>query len=660
MEHRYVAKSSYLDAIRGGGGGGDGTLPIYYSRPGAPGAYDNAKRIRRGYPWVAFRLWLRKNWGPPLIAALVLAFLGAVFIAVRLLAPSHPRRAAVVVNGDEPNYIPREQMPEHQGEGKVHGVGRYREAEHRKDVPPRKHGEDGKEAPPHKPERHAKPPAKHGEEEAADDQHPPAAAEEGPGEEVWKERAQAVKDAFIHSWDGYRKYAWGYDHLLPVSRKGEDWFGLGLTITDSLDTMWIMNLTEQFQAGRDWIASDLRFTHDGDSNVFEVTIRALAGMLSAYHFSKDPVFLSKAKELANILLPAFDTASKLPLASVNFARREAVAAHFNGGASSTAEVATLQLEFKYLSELTGDPRYWRAVEQVMLKLEALPKYDGLVPIFINPISGRFEGNEIRLGSRGDSYYEYLIKQYLQTNRTEAGYRRAWDGAVDGIKRHLVAHSRPGNLTFVGELPQGRSSHGVYPKMDHLVCFLGGALALGASGDGRRIADRAKLTPLQKSDLELGEELTRTCYETYRQMATGLAPEIVYFNTEPDKDQDIEVRPLDAHNLLRPETVESLFVLWRITGDAKYRHWGWEIFESFVKYSRVATGGFTCLNDVTTIPPPRRDKQESFWLAETLKYLYLLFSPDDLIPLNEYVLNTEAHPLPVFSITDELKEKLAGK
>lgn len=317
-------------------------------------------------------------------------------------------------------------------------------------------------------------------------------------------------------------------------------------------------------------------------------------MLSSYSFSKDPVLLSKAKELADILLMAFNTASKLPLASVNFARRSAVAAHFNGGASSTAEVATLQLEFKYLSYLTDDPKYWKAVEQVMLVLEGLPKYDGLVPIFINPISGTFEGNEIRLGSRGDSYYEYLIKQYIQTNRSETAYRRAWDEAMDGVKRHLVGYSKPNNLTFVGELPQGRNSHSIYPKMDHLVCFLGGALALGASGDGSPITDRSKLTPLQQADLHLAEELTRTCYMTYKVQATGLAPEIVYFNTEPDKDKDIEVRPLDAHNLQRPETVESLFVLWRITGDPKYREWGWEIFQNFVKYSRVGSGGYTSL------------------------------------------------------------------
>ncbi|OMP84910.1 Mannosyl-oligosaccharide 1,2-alpha-mannosidase [Diplodia seriata] len=89
-------------------------------------------------------------------------------------------------------------------------------------------------------------------------------------------------------------------------------------------------------------------------------------------------------------------------------------------------------------------------------------------------------------------------------------------------------------------------------------------------------------------------------------------------------------------------------MWRITGEVKYREWGWEMFQSFVKYTLVEDGsGFTSINDVTNPSPPARDNMESFWLAETLKYLYLLFGPDDVLPLTDMVLNTEAHPLPRF-------------
>lgn len=62
--------------------------------------------------------------------------------------------------------------------------------------------------------------------------------------------------------------------------------------------------------------------------------------------------------------------------------------------------------------------------------------------------------------------------------------------------------------------------------------------------------------------------------------------------------------------------------------------------------QVATGGYSGHHDVTVVPPQRNNKQESFWLAETLKYLYLLYSPLDVIPLDTWVFNTEAHPLKV--------------
>lgn len=112
-------------------------------------------------------------------------------------------------------------------------------------------------------------------------------------------------------------------------------------------------------------------------------------------------------------------------------------------------------------------------------------------------------------------------------------------------------------------------------------------------------------------------------------------------------EDILIQPLDRHNLLRPETVESLFVLYRITGDEQYRQWGWDIFQSLEAHAKVATGGYSSLHDVTKVPAPMRDKMETFFLGETLKYLYLLFSDADVLPLDKYVFNTEAHPLPVW-------------
>ena len=100
---------------------------------------------------------------------------------------------------------------------------------------------------------------------------------------------------------------------------------------------------------------------------------------------------------------------------------------------------------------------------------------------------------------------------------------------------------------------------------------------------------------------------------------------------------------------RPETVESLFYMYRLTKDERYREWGWEIFQAFEKYTKVEGGGYACLKSVYTAGN-FRDRMESFFLTETLKYLYLLFGDDDnVLSLREWVFNTEAHPLPIWKV-----------
>lgn len=323
----------------------------------------------------------------------------------------------------------------------------------------------------------------------------------------------------------------------------------------------------------------------------------------------------------------------------------------------------------------------------------------------------------------------------------------------GIRKHLVTYTKHAQLTIVGERPDGL--HGALsPKMDHLVCFLPGAIALGATG-GIPLSEAKKSpdwTVRHDEEILLAKELMKTCWATYLATKTGLAPEITYFEIDdrprmmtdmfpdstmtrgneksspaknkndpnrnkdgdlhlvsqplyPLEDQtlawrrDIDIHAQDQHNLQRPETVESLFYMYRITGDETYRHWGWEMFKSFVKYTAVVEeedesetsskeGGkdttsnseksssssntntntkdgkdkkqnsyiraFTSLSNANTLPPVPRDNMESFWLAETLKYFYLLFSPRDFIPLEETVFNTEAHPLPRFTLSGELR------
>ncbi|KAJ5172332.1 Mannosyl-oligosaccharide 1-2-alpha-mannosidase [Penicillium capsulatum] len=502
--------------------------------------------------------------------------------------------------------------------------------------------------------------------------------------------------------------------------------GMGWMIVDSLDTMMIMNLTSQVRHARQWISTSLHHNQDHDVSTFETTIRVLGGLLSAHYLStkyptlapiadadvgaaSEDLYIEKATDLADRLLGAFETPSGIPYSSVNLNKSEGLRSHSDGGAASTAEATSVQLEFKYLAKLIGEPEYWRVVEKVMALADAQKPQDGLVPIYINAESGKFQGDNIRLGSRGDSYYEYLIKQYLQTSKQEPVYKEMWDESMQGIRKHLLAFSKNAKLLVLGERPSGLAG-ALSPKVDHLVCFMPGTIALGATG-GEPLATARKSadwSQQREEEILISRELMKTCWATYLQTPTGLAPEITHFVLDdnpvmmadkypdpksaseagssphelkgislplsPQEDgsepwrEDLEIHRGDRHNLQRPETVESLFYMYRVTGDEIYREWGWEMFKSFVRHTAVVEDvsatddstatrrvkSFTSLGNANTVPAEKRDNMESFWMAETLKYFYLLFSDRDFISLEEHVFNTEAHPLPRFALTGELK------
>lgn len=472
--------------------------------------------------------------------------------------------------------------------------------------------------------------------------------------DIWRGRQEEVRQVFLEGYKTYEQEAWGKDEFHPIlgTSKNMGPKPLGWMIVDSLDTLMLMNCSEEVARAREWVRNVLDYDFDYEVSVFETTIRMLGGLLSAYHLSGDDLYLDKAMSLGNRLISGFKTPSGISYSSINLHSGEGVKNHVDNGATSTAETTTLQLEFKYLSKLVGEAYFWKTAEHAMEVVELNKALDGLVPIYIHPDTGTFQGNLIRFGSRGDSHYEYLLKQYLQTNKLESVYWDMHRESIEGVKKHLVRKSVPSGLTFLVELENGIGG-GASNKMDHLACFYAGLAALGAT-EGLTYEEARNLPwwdQSRESDLNLGKDLTHTCYRMYHDTDTGLSPEIAVFNTEPGSSKDFYIKPFDKHNLQRPETVESLFYLYRITRDEKYRDWGYEIFQNFVKYTKFVNSNghtsYTCLDDVTKIMPPRRDNMESFWFGETLKYLYLLFDEDEKIPLDKYVFNTEAHPLPKF-------------
>eukprot|EP01113_Clastostelium_recurvatum_P030928 TRINITY_DN3811_c0_g1_i6.p1 TRINITY_DN3811_c0_g1~~TRINITY_DN3811_c0_g1_i6.p1 ORF type:complete len:635 (-),score=159.19 TRINITY_DN3811_c0_g1_i6:11-1915(-) len=445
------------------------------------------------------------------------------------------------------------------------------------------------------------------------------------------ERMDAVRDAFKHAYKSYTDIAWGMDELMPQSRRGEDWLGLGLTIVDSLDTMHLMGLTKEFDEGREWVANNLRFDKNRDISFFETTIRVVGGLLTAYELTGDKMFLNKAEELGERMLPAFDTPTGIPFTTINLATRHARNPDWNGRVSILSEAGTVQMEAASLSHHTGKKVYNDKARRVITSLDGAQKPShGLYPVYVDPQNARFTRPLVTLGALGDSFYEYLLKMWILTGKKDDMFRRMYMDTAGNIIKHLIKTSTPTGLTYIAEY-----ENGPVDKMDHLVCFAGGMFALGAHhkvmGDDEE---------LQKEHMRLGKEITRTCHEMYARQSTGLAPELVRFNPGSD------FMPGATKYILRPETVESYFVLYRLTGDTMYQDWGWEAFQAMERYCRTPDGyvGVRDVNEGTG----KDDKQQSFFLAETLKYLYLLFAPTSLTPLDEYVFTTEAHPLKIFN------------
>ncbi|XP_071473596.1 mannosyl-oligosaccharide 1,2-alpha-mannosidase IC isoform X2 [Marmota flaviventris] len=401
----------------------------------------------------------------------------------------------------------------------------------------------------------------------------------------------------------------------------------GATIIDSLDTLYLMELKEEFQEAKAWVENYFHLNVTGEASLFEVNIRYIGGLLSAFYLTGEEVFRSKAIQLGEKLLPAFNTPTGIPKSVVNFKRGNWGWAS-TGGSSILAECGSLHLEFLHLTELSGNQIFAEKVRKIRRVLREMKKPYGLYPNFLSPVTGNWEQHHVSIGGLGDSFYEYLIKSWLMSAKTDTEAKVMYYEALEAIEMYLLNVS-PGGLTYIAEWRGGILDH----KMGHLACFSGGMIALGAED-----AKEEKRAHYQ----ELAAQITRTCHESYARSDTKLGPEAFWFNSNKEAEATHEG---ESYYILRPEVVESYMYLWRLTHDPIYREWGWEVVTALERYCRTQTG-FSGIHDVYSTAPRHDNKQQSFFLAETLKYLYLLFSEDDTLSLEDWVFNTEAHPLPV--------------
>lgn len=518
----------------------------------------------------------------------------------------------------------------------------------------------------------------------------------------------AVRNEFKRSWDSYRTHAWAQDELKPITGIGLKTFGgWGATLVDSLDTLWIMGMKEEFYEGVKAVATiDFGKSDMKTVSVFETTIRYLGGMLSAYDLSQEPVLLEKAMQLGEMLYRAFDTENHTPIGWLDIERAKNPESLPSKPETSLcfACLGSLTMEFTRLAQIikqTGGSqhaKYYDAVARITRLLDRTQeetRIPGLWPTILNARKEQFnQSRHFSLGALADSTYEYFPKMHALLGGTEEVYKKLYVDSAAKIDEHMLFRpqlhdERLGqDLLFCGDVHSSRPNEVMLDaEMQHLTCFIGGMFGLG----GRVFSN--------PSHIDLGEKLTKGCIYAYSAMPTGISPEV--FKMLPCADRSscpwnetvwhnkilnsyggkyardpvliaadkglprgwTSIR--DKRYLLRPEAIESVFVLYRITGKQEYLDAAWDMFTAVVAQTRTPYANGQLL-DVTNMmgygaepyvvgqryrdPGPAtvrqgnvEDKMESFWTAETLKYFYLIFSRPDMISLDEWVFNTEAHP-----------------
>jgi mannosidase alpha-like ER degradation enhancer 2 len=414
--------------------------------------------------------------------------------------------------------------------------------------------------------------------------------------------AASVRAEFLHAWNGYRRYAWGHDELRPLSRTARDWYGEPLLMTpiDALDTLVLMGLPAEAAEARELIATQLSFDRDIDVKHFEIVIRLLGGLLSAYELTHDERLLALAADLGRRLSPAFDSPTGLPWVYVNLRTGRT-----HGSETNPAESALLP-EYGTLAQLTGERAYYDKAMRAMTAIYQRRSALGLVGERIDVESGAWTRTTSHIGARIDSYYEYLWKCWRLFAAPSC--LAMWNSSIAAANRYYP--ETLGGALWYGQVDMNSGRH-TGSEYGALEAFFPGLLAYSGHV--------ARARRLQASSFAMWS-------------VNG---------AEPDSYDYRAARVTDPRYPLRPEIVESTWYLYRMTGDAYYRAMGARLFADLKRCCRTADG-YAALSDVTT--HTQADEMPSFVLAETFKYFYLLFSPPATLDLQRFVLTTEAHPL----------------
>ena len=369
-------------------------------------------------------------------------------------------------------------------------------------------------------------------------------------EEMKQEMCTKVKLAAQHAWKGYKDYAWGADDLKPLTKTSKTWYKKSMLMTpvDAFDTFTLLGLKTEAKEAKDLILAKLDFNIDNEVQVFEITIRLLGGLITAYELDGDKKFLVLAKDLGNRLMPAFNSKTGMPYRYVHLQTGKT-----RDGINNPAEIGTLMMEFGKLSKITGDNKYYNAAKKAIMLVYKSRSVLDLVGEQIDVQTGKWVNSKSHIGAYIDSYYEYLYKSWLLFG--DKDFKTAFDVHNAAIKKHLINKTENGWFMHQVDMDTGKIIGTTYGALE---AFYAGLCAFSG-------------------DVETGRKIQEANYYMWTR-----------FNIEPEEFNFIADTIISAYYILRPENLESAFYMYRLTGELKYLWQGKVMVESIIDH---------CKNDI---------------------------------------------------------------
>lgn len=430
--------------------------------------------------------------------------------------------------------------------------------------------------------------------------------------------AQEVRKETLRTWQAYQQYAWGYDVLLPISKSAENWYDKPLYISpiDAYSTLKVMGLDTEATRIERYVADSISFDKDIYVKVFEVNIRVLGGLLSMYQYTGNEKILDQAKDFGDRLLPAFGSATGMPYYWVNL-KTGAV----KGDTINVAEAGTYTFEMGILSYYTQNPVYYQAAKKATKAVFERRSKIGLVAEVINVETGEWIDSTSHICACIDSYYEYLYKTWVMFGDPEI--KAIWDESILAVNKYLPEEKD--SLLWYGRvnMDTGEKTGSVVTLYD---AFFPAVLSLSG-------------------DLERAESFQHTWDWLWNKY--GLEPMAYDYSSG-----EITYPVYD----LNPEIIESAFYLYHFTGKEVYRNMAAKYWDDIKTHCRTDVA-FTAIENVET--KEKRDYMATYFLAETLKYLFLAFLDNPVVNPSDYVFSTEAHNFKKDAFEKEKIKKYLG-